>query len=155
MGRAHEAQGDYERARQLYKEALDGFRGLGDRGGETISKLALAHLDAVENKWEKATQSLQAVLARDEQERVDDTYFVELLIDSAKRAIMAYQPDLGAALLQTDAFKLARTGTHTRLSDQVDEVEFLLHELEAGSASGMIALLSEGVDPESDPLRRR
>ena len=155
MGRAHEAQGEYERARQLYKEALDGFRGLGDRGGETISKLALAHLDAVENKWEKATQSLHAVLARDEQERVDDTYFVELLIDSAKRAIMAYQPDLGAALLQTAAFKLARTGTHTRLSDQVDEVEFLLHELEAGSASGMIALLSEGVDPESDPLRRR
>lgn len=155
LGRAHEALGRFDVARQLYKDALEGFRSLGDRGGETISKLALAHLDAVENKWDKATQSLRAVLERDQQERVDDTHFVELLIDSAKRAIMAYQPDLGADLLHAAAFKLARTGTDTRLSDQVDEVEFLLHELEAGSASGLIALLSEGLDSAPDPSHRR
>jgi serine/threonine protein kinase/tetratricopeptide (TPR) repeat protein len=154
MGRAHEALGGYELARQLYNEALEGFRSLGDRGGETISTLALAHLDAVENHWAKAAQGLRAVLERDQQERIDDTNFIELLIDSAKRAITAYQPELGAALLQTAAFKLARTGTHTRLSDQVDEVEFLLHELQAGSASAMIELLSEEFEPGKRPLRQ-
>lgn len=154
MGRAHEALGGYELARRLYKDSLEGFRSLGDRGGETMSKLALAHLDAVENNWEKAANSLRAVLQRDQQERIDDTNFVEMLIDSAKRAIRAYQPELGAALLQTAAFKLARTGMHTRLSDQVDEVEFLLHELEDGSASGMIELLSEGLEPRTGAFSR-
>jgi hypothetical protein len=139
----------------LYNDALEGFCGVGDRGGETISRLALAHLDAVENQWDKATHSLRAVLERDQQERVDDTYFVELLIDSAKRAIIARQLDLGVDLLHAAAFKLARTGTDTRLSDQIDEVEYLLHELEAGSVSALIVLLSEGLDAAPDLLHRR
>ena len=62
LGRAHEALGRFDVARQLYKDALEGFRSLGDRGGETISKLSLAHLDAVENRWDKATSRSESMI---------------------------------------------------------------------------------------------
>ena len=60
-------------------------------------------------------------------------------------------PDLGHSLalarrvLETAGFKLDRIAETTTLYDRVDEVEYLLHELEGASAGGdaVVDLLDE------------
>lgn len=132
MGRTREARQMHSEARELYTDALDGYRRLGDRTGETICLMALAHLDASIALWSQAEARFDEVVRRDQHQRIDDVNLVSMMIDSAKLALRAGRTNTGRYLLQSAEHKLARMGSDTFLADQVDEVHFLLHENRAG-----------------------
>jgi tetratricopeptide (TPR) repeat protein len=128
LGRAREAAGDAPSARTLYQQTLEGYRQLGVRTGETITLMALAHLDASEGLWDDAEARFNELLNRDDNQRIDDPNMVWIMIASAKRALAGGRITSGRQLLEAAEHKLARMGAHTFLADQVDEVHYLLHE---------------------------
>ena len=83
-----------------------------------------------------AGQDIERALHRDAHERVDDPRFVELLVDIARQAIFAGREELARRLLETASHKLQRIAHASPLYDRVDEVQYLLHELDEGEDEG-------------------
>ena len=120
-----------EEAKQQLLDAESALAGIGDMVLLSICRLAIAKLEAEEGLWPPAFEAIDAALERDSEERIDDPRFVELLVDLARQAIFVGHEEIARKLLQTAAWKLSRIGADSRHSDRVDEVEYLLHELDS------------------------
>ncbi len=127
------------------RDALASFEAMGDRQQAAVARLAVARLVAEEGRFDAAVDDVERSLARDERERIDDPLFVTLLVDVGRQAMLAGRTDLARRVLETAGFKLERIAETTTLYDRVDEVEYLLHELEGASAGGdaVVDLLDE------------
>lgn len=132
-GLAAEAAGDERQARRLLDDAVHQFEWIGDQQYAAVARLALGRLDAESGAWDRADSAIRRVVDRDETERIDDPRFVALLIETGRLAIFAGRDDVARRLLKTAAFKLGRIAEGTGLYDRVDEVQYLLHELENDS----------------------
>lgn len=95
-----------------------------------IATLRIAHLDAGDGLWHRARPRIEAALDRDRTERIDDDEFTRQLVEIARQALLGGHTDLARSLLEVAAFKLDRTAEHSPLYDDVDEVQYLLSELE-------------------------
>ncbi len=129
LGVLAETGGRELRARTLFRDAVRTFDALGDQQYATLTRLALARLDAETGAWEAAEPAIDRVLQRDADERNDDAQFITLLVETAKLAILSERNALAKQLLETAAWKLGRTAHGNALYDRVDEVQYLLHEL--------------------------
>jgi serine/threonine protein kinase len=119
-----------DEARRAFEEAQQAFAALGDRHMEAIATLRIAHLDAGDGLWHRARPRIEAALDRDRTERIDDDEFTRQLVEIARQALLGGHTDLARSLLEVAAFKLDRTAEHSPLYDDVDEVQYLLSELE-------------------------
>jgi tetratricopeptide (TPR) repeat protein len=150
-GLAAEASGADKQARRLFDDAVHHFEWIGDQQYAAVARLALGRLDAESGAWDRADNAIRQVVDRDETERIDDPRFVGLLIDTGRLAIFAGRDDVARRLLKTAAFKLGRIADGTGLYDRVDEVQYLLHELENDSGLDGSTALSDLVSDDELP----
>lgn len=133
IGRAAALADEHEAARAAFDEAARAYRGIGDDHGAAVAELFRALLDAGAGRWSAAEPTIAGVLERDAAERIDAPEFIGGLIDLARAALFGGRADLARTLLETAAYKLDRTGASSTLYDRVDEVHYLLGELDAGT----------------------
>ncbi len=119
-----------EAAREHLLEALAAFEEMGDRQYLAIVGLALGALDAEADRWDLADPRLRATLERDRRERIDHASFVTMLVDLGRTALFAGRNALAKELLITANYKLGRIAAESPLYDRVDEVQYLLSELQ-------------------------
>ncbi|TVQ97510.1 MAG: hypothetical protein EA398_14425 [Deltaproteobacteria bacterium] len=135
LGRAAAQAGQTALAADHYAQAAEAFSLLGDPQALAIVRLCQALLDTEAHQWESAVAHTEDALARDAEERIDDTLFVDLLLDTGRAVLLGGLGDLALRLLETAAFKLRRLGEESVHSDRLDEVQYLLLELRDGGLS--------------------
>ena len=117
-------------ARAVFVEAHDGFREMGDGRSASIAAIRVAFVDAELGRWNRAEPRIDDVLKHDQSERIHAAEFVEVLIDLARLALFGGRTVLARNLLQTALHRLERTSHESPLYERVDEVHYLLAELD-------------------------
>lgn len=131
------------------RDALASFEAMGDRQQAAVVRLAVARMVADTGPFDAAVDDIERSLERDERERIDDSLFVTLLVDVGRQALLAGRTQLARRVLETANYKLERIAETTTLYDRVDEVEYLLHELDehdagrSGEGDGVVDLLDD------------
>lgn len=129
-GVAAQREDRLQAARASYVEAHDGFREMGDVRSAAIAAIRIACVDAELGRWNRAEPRIAEVIGHDETERIDSADFVEVLIDLARLALFGGRTALVRRLLQTALHKLERASHESPLYERVDEVHYLLAELD-------------------------
>ncbi len=125
-----DVEGGMEIARMAFEEAATAFLDMGDLHFASVASLYLALVDAEAGRWNRAEEGIDAVMSRDREEPIDDPQFVGALVDLSRLALFAGRAGRARSLLETAAAKLERIGDQSPIYDRVDEVHYLLAELD-------------------------
>ena len=133
MGCVSEHLGHNQRARACFEQAVRAFDEIGDAHQAAMSQLKLARIEAEEGRWRAAAELMLSALGRDVTEPIHEIAYIDALIGLAKEAIFASREPLARDLLGRAARKLERVGTESFLHDTIDEVAWLLYQLDHAS----------------------
>lgn len=133
LARAAEARGNDIEARSRYQEAIFSFVDIGDAQSSAVARLYEARLHALSNMWTLAEPAVELATHRDRIEPINAPEFVALLIDLGRQAVLGGREPLGRHLLTIAINKLAHVAEESLLYDSVDEVTYLLDELDSGT----------------------
>ena len=133
LARAAEARGNDAEAQSRYQEAIFAFVDIGDAQSSAVARLYEARLHAMSDMWTLAEPAVELATHRDRIEPINAPEFVALLIDLGRQAVLGGRVPLARHLLAIAIRKLAHVAEESPLYDSVDEVTYLLDELDSGA----------------------